>query len=267
MQFNITFNVTQPGQLLPLSYQYELSSWLYSRISDADQEFGRFLHAQGYTDEKKRFKFFTFSNLHVPQYEILKDRMLIKSREIHLMVSFLIPEVAQQMIMGIFKEQKLKLGDRISQVELNVSGVEMLPLPEIQAPNAILGAVSPIFISGPIKVGDKLRHQYFHPQDDAYEAYFFQNLMAKYKAAISHGLIAPIQDDQYNTQLKVLSKKIRKRGITIKAFTPQETKVIGYQYDFEIHAHPILIRLGLLAGFGGHNAMGFGACRYIGKRK
>ena len=48
MKLKITLEVKQKGQLLPLSYQYELSSWIYGLIYKGDNEFARFLHSKGY---------------------------------------------------------------------------------------------------------------------------------------------------------------------------------------------------------------------------
>lgn len=263
MRFNIVFELAQPGQMLPLSYQYELASWLYGRISDGNEVFGQFLHTEGYITAHKRFKFFTFSNLWVPQYKILDDRMVVQSPNIELLVSFLVPEAAQHMVMGIFKNQQFRLGDRISQVALRVKEVEMSPLPKLEGDTFRLRAISPIFVSQPeTDEYGKLRHQYLHPHDQHYATYLINNLWAKYETACKYEL-CPAIDRTANIKLKIIGEKIRKRGITIKAFTPEALKLIGYQYDFELTAPPELVRLGLLAGFGGNNSMGFGACRVL----
>ncbi len=65
MRLKIHFRVVKPGQWLPLSYQYELSAWIYRIIGSADSDFAEFLHSKGYGRGKKRFKLFTFSNLHM----------------------------------------------------------------------------------------------------------------------------------------------------------------------------------------------------------
>lgn len=258
MQFRITFRVKEPGQLLPLSYQYELSSWIYKLIGSSDSEFGDFLHAQGYASGNKRFKLFTFSNLYVPpKFEILGDRMKVYSRSISFVASFLVEEAARGMILGLFREQELRLGDRISQVGLVVQQVEALPPPEISGPAARLRATSPIMVSEPeVREDGSLWHNYLHPAEDQYEQYFFRNLKEKYEAARKHRLVEPLDTDQ-PMAFRLLSKNPKKRGIRIKAFSPAETKVIGYLYDFELTAPPELIRLGLMAGFGGENALGW----------
>ena len=75
-------------------------------------------------------------------------------------------------------------------------------------------------------------------------------------------LVKPLPENQ-PVAFRLLTEHPKKRGIRIKAFTPAETKIIGYLFDFEITAPPELIRLGMLAGFGGENAMGFGAVKIL----
>lgn len=263
MQFKITFQVEQPGQLLPLSYQYELSAWLYRLMGSSQSGFSDFLHDKGYISGNKRFKLFTFSNLHVPKYEILDDRMKINCTEIHFIVSFLVEQAATELIIGLFTNQSLKLGDRISQVSLRVREAALLPPIQLTANTIKLRTISPLLVSAPsLKENGRLNHDYLHPTDEGYESFFFKNLLEKYHAAQQHNLVAPI-DCKAPMKIKLLSDKPRKRGIKIKAFTPQETKIIGYDFDFEITAPTELIRLGLVAGFGGENALGFGASRLI----
>ncbi|MEM6628491.1 MAG: hypothetical protein AAF694_02415, partial [Bacteroidota bacterium] len=65
-------------------------------------------------------KLFVFSNLHIPHggYTILDDRMKIHAREISFVISFLVPQAAQDLLMGLFKEQSFRLGDRITGIDV-----------------------------------------------------------------------------------------------------------------------------------------------------
>ncbi len=264
MQFKISFQLQQPGQLLPLSYQYELSAWIYKLISASDSAFGRFLHTQGYTSNNKRFKFFTFSSLYVPEFEIQGDRMKILSPNISFVVSFLVQQAAQDMIIGLFQNQQLRLGDRISQVDLSVEQVHTLPTLKIEKSTVKLRATSPLLVSQPEeKENGKLQHQYLSPAQKNYSHYFWKNLFDKHHTAQKHQLIGDWPEKPVPI-FRLLSTSPKKRGIRIKAFTDAETKIIGYMYDFELTAPPEIIRMGMLAGFGGENALGFGATRIIG---
>ena len=264
MQFKITFSVLQPGQLLPLSYQYELSSWIYKLIGRANSEFGEFLHSQGYVSGNKNFKLFTFSRLWIPRpYEILDDRMKIYAREISFCVSFLVPQAAQELIMGLFREERTKIGDKITQVDLQVKSIEILPPLSLDSIPVRLKTISPLMVGKPVKSdAGKLRHQYLSPVDPEYTTYFFNNLLAKHQTALEHQLAQSITENPA-LGFRLLSDKPQRSLIRIKAHTPAETKIAGYMFEFELTAPPQLIRVGMLAGFGGENTLGFGATRLL----
>ena len=265
MQFKITLQILHPGQLLPLSYQYELSSWIYSLIRNSNSGFAEFLHDKGYVTDKKRFKFFTFSNLYVPPpFEIQGDRMKVNSREISFVASFLVPQTAQDMVLGLFGGEAFRIGDKISAVDLKVKGAEIRRPFTPQTGPVRITTTSPLLLAKAYTLPNgKLRHQYLAPTDEGYADLFFQNLHQKYQTAQAHQLVNALSDNTPCT-FRLLNRPVKRRTIRIKAFTPAETRVVGYNYQFELTGPWELIRLGLLAGFGGENALGFGASRVVG---
>jgi len=264
MHFRVTFSVLKLGQLLPLSYQYELSAWIYKQIERTDSEFASFLHEEGYYNEGKRFKLFTFSNLFIPPpYEIIGDRIKIGATEISFTLSFLVNKAATNLIIALFKQRTFRLGDKITQIELKVKEVNSIDILLNDSATYRLRTTSPMMVSAPkMDKNNKLRHQYLSPIDTDFEHYFFQNLIRKYKTALAHQLIEEINIDQ-PMKLKLTSDRVKKQGVRISAYTPRETKIIGYQFNFEIQAPKELVRIGLMAGFGGDNAIGFGATRLL----
>jgi CRISPR-associated endoribonuclease Cas6 len=48
--------------ILPINYQYELSSWIYRTINSSDSEFACWLHNAGYINENRKFKLFTLGD-------------------------------------------------------------------------------------------------------------------------------------------------------------------------------------------------------------
>lgn len=262
MKFKITFKVKQPGQLLPMSYQYELSSWIYKMIYKGDNEFANLLHSTGYEMGKKRFKLFTFSRLYIPNYDRFDDRMKILCDEISFTISFFVPKAAQNLIVGLFDNEDLGIGDRITQVDLKVQSVETIDF-DIPSEEVRLRTTSPIVVNkSEVNKYGKHRIKYINPSEPEYATYFLSNLIAKYKTAKSYDLIESI-DLVQDMQFKLLSDRPKMQGVRIKAHTPAETKVIGYAFDFKLKAPKAIIKLGMLAGFGNENAMGFGATKFI----
>jgi len=251
MRFRLTFELTDPKErILPLNYQYELSSWIYHALNSADPAFATWLHDKGYTDDRKQFKLFTFSNLVIPQRRIQADRLEIRSRDISMLISMLPDEMVSHFITGLFQDQSFTLGDRLTQVPLKVISVEGLAEPVFSG-NMSFRVLSPLLIS--YKYPEERYARYLSPDDALYPVLFFRNLKEKYKAFMKKEIHFHEQDGRIEIQTEP-----RKKGILIKAGTPSESKIIGYQYDFRIAAPVELLRLGYYTGFGEKNSMGFG---------
>lgn len=254
------------GSVLPLNYQYPLSSWIYKCINRADSGFAEFLHQQGYTGTKagKPFKFFTFSKLDVPKREIYEDRMIIQSEAVFLTLSFLIEQAAEKFITGVFQQQHVGLGDQKSQVDFEVSGIEARPTPIGE--QIVLRTASPIVVSKPEMRGDKMHATFISPKDDGYKDYFLQNLIRKYESYASYtgDSISTTFDQAMDWEL--MQGAVRSRLVTVKASTPAQTKVRGYDYQFKLTAPAPLVRIGLLAGFGEKNSLGFGCVETVEDR-
>ncbi|MFP4622196.1 MAG: CRISPR-associated endoribonuclease Cas6 [Bacteroidales bacterium] len=264
MRFRLTLENTDKG-LLPLNYQYELSAWIYKTLNYGNREFADWLHREGYTNDYKQFKLFTFSNLLVPEYHIEGDRMKIESRECELIVSFYPINSLEYFVSGLFSNQAFSIGDKRSKAPFAVKTVEKLPEPEFRT-EMEFKALSPILVSYKKSENQKYA-RYMQPGDEEYGDLLIKNLAAKYRAFYSGEPVASTEDGLDDTDpvdtgnmdytFKPLSKP-KSRLITIKKGSRQESKLRGYLYRFRLKAPVELIRLGYYAGFGEKNSLGFG---------
>ncbi len=264
MRFQITLEPTRQG-VLPLNYQYELSSWIYKTLNHGNSEFAKWLHREGYINDYKRFKLFTFSNLKVPEFSIDGDRMHIESDVVKLIVSFYPIDSLEYFISGLFHHQEFSIGDKKSKASFKVRTVEKLSEPEFCAVMEFR-SLSPVLISH--KKSPEQKHaDYKHPTSNHYGKLLMNNLAMKYQAFYGRGPEV-IEDAQLDNKeepvnghpeygFEVLSKA-KSRLITIKSGTGQESKLRGYLYRFRLKAPSELIRLGYYAGFGEKNSLGFG---------
>ena len=269
MRFKLTLEHTDKG-LLPLNYQYELSSWIYKTLNYGNEEFAEWLHREGYTNDYKQFKLFTFSNLLVPKFKIEGDRMQIESREAELIVSFYPIDSLEYFVSGLFSNQAFRVADKRSGSSFTVKTVEKLPEPEFES-DMEFKALSPILVS--YKHSEKQKYAtYLHPGDDQYGDLLINNLAAKYNAFYADTPVTNADDEtEYSGQFETgnmdyafeLLGKSKSRLITIKSGTKQESKLRGYLYRFRMKAPVELIRLGYYAGFGEKNSLGFG-CGEVG---
>ncbi|MBN1199700.1 MAG: CRISPR-associated endoribonuclease Cas6 [Bacteroidales bacterium] len=256
MRFQLTLQrINSQERIIPINYQYEVSAWIYRVIGQGDPAFSAWLHEQGYADDKKQFRLFTFSNLIIPNRTIRGDRIIIGSDAVRIIVSFLPHEAITHFIQGLFRNQEFRMGDRQSQVSFRVTSVEGQPGPSFHD-RMIFRAISPILISQSLP-GEKYA-RYLAPDHPDYTHLFFNNLKEKWKAFT--GKDYPSYSGRED--ISIISP-VRKKGILIKAGTPMESKLIGYSFDFRITGPADLIRLGYYTGFGEKNSMGFGCVEVV----
>ncbi|MCH7402216.1 CRISPR-associated endoribonuclease Cas6 [Belliella kenyensis] len=257
MRFRIHISKIGNESFLPINYQYELSSAIYKTIDRADSDFSRFLHEEGYLAYGNKFRLFTFSRIFFERSKVIKDagRIHHQGQSANFEISFLIDRAAEGFIKGLFIDQDLVIGDKISKVTYEINSIEAIQAPVISEVMQYR-CLSPIFIRRKRKDGGE---DYLHPEDPDYGILLIQNLLSKSKAFE----IANSQDNEGfidsipNFSFKPLGK-IYKNGVKIKQLTAQATMLIGYMYEFEFRAPKELQELGYYAGFGHLGSQGFG---------
>lgn len=272
MRIKIKFDLKNSVQFLPLNYQYPVSAWIYKVLAQGDEAFTTLLHNEGYQLENgKTFKLFTFSRIIFPKntWEILdvsrsnllrkekgianikrSDRMKIWSRNAWITVSFHLPQQSENFVMGLFKDQKAFIGDKISGINMEVESIEAIKTPIHKIGSVKINALTPIVMG--LLNSEKKHEQYINPTHPAFKTLFINNLLDKYQ--ISGKTEFKLEDIDF--EVTKLYPKPSKQ--TIKAFTNAETEVKAFKFDFELKAPDEIIEIGLNAGFGSMNSLGFG---------
>lgn len=260
MRFALTLSVnkTAYGNLIPLSYSYELSAWIYKVLASSDEAYASWLHDNGFSLENKRFKFFTFSRLLFDNAKPVKgtDRLAIFSDKATIFLSFA-PEIStQNFISGIFSNNEFTIGDRKSKVKFKVESIELLPSPDFSKGYGQFQTLSPITVS---MKNDEGKVIYTSPEhiDYDYGQLLLNNLKEKYR--IYYGTEPA---EEYSFEFKQLSSP-RSKLIKIKSGTPAETNVRGFEYTFYMKANPELLRIMHECGAGEKNSVGFGFVEHI----
>jgi len=269
MRLKIQFELNGRRQRLPLNYQYPVSAWIYNVLANADKEFTDTLHNVGYILENgKSFKLFTFSKINFPKHawKILpkSDRMEVWARKAWLTVSFQLPEQIEKFVMGLFKNQQVFIGDKISGIGMQVVNVESIKQESFFKQNlhndittVKFKTISPVVI-GYFEDGNK-NEQYINPMQSEYKSIFLNNLLDKYKAIGGNDV------DTNNVNFEITKLYTKTELQTIKAFTPAETKIRAFHYEFLISAPKKIIEVGYNSGFGSMNSIGFGFCDVVGE--
>ena len=252
MRFKITFNRTTKQRMLPMDYQYYISAWIYNVLEQADSDFARFLHEEGYGQSaSKLYKLFCFSRLNFGKPKLWKEKKLfeISAHEISLLISFDIHEAATNFIKGLFMSQEFYLGDKFNGIDFKVSKVEALPEPDFTE-TMKYRLQTPWVVS---YMAEENKHpQYLSPDDNRFEQLAIKHLVEKF--------------NNTRNDKRILSEQIRfkrtsdfkRAGFVMKPGTREETRVIGNLFGFELTAPEEVHRMIWNAGVSEKSSSGFG---------
>jgi CRISPR-associated endoribonuclease Cas6 len=264
VRFQLQLECKLPA-LLPANYQYPLSAVIYHIIQNANAGFARFLHDTGYGQGFKSFKLFTFSDMITP-FKMRGDRMQLLANKAKLNICFYLPDAAENFIKGLFMNQQIYIGDRISGVHFQVSQIEVVAekLNAQAHQKIILQPMSPV-VAG-IK-NEKGIYTYLNPTEPGFAESLVYNWLQKYKAIFDAEENSP-EELKRGLQLKILlfSNPPQSRLITIKGGSPEETKIRGFKkFRLEVAASKELLEIALGAGLGLYNAQGMGSVEIANK--
>lgn len=267
MRFLIQISAVKTPCEIPINYQYPLSAWIYKTLNAANSEFATQLHEQGVAILNRSFKLFTFSRLRFEKSENSGNILKIHNSEGNLIINFVLDKANQHFIEGIFNKQQFTIANTQCKADFIITQVQCLPEPTFSS-QMKFKTLSPICIT---KQRENNKNALFVPPDNSnYSELFMHNLLHKYMALHQHQnsqkteeyckTIEQIQQQQ--PHIKLLNKE-KSRLITIKEGNKEETKIRGFDFNFEITAPPALLKLGYYAGFGEKNSLGFGCCEII----
>ncbi|MBB3186017.1 CRISPR-associated endoribonuclease Cas6 [Microbacter margulisiae] len=251
MRFKVQLSIDKNayGNALPFSYQYELSSFIYHTLAKGNAEYAEWLHENGFSLEGKQFRLFVFSPL-LLKASVNKDinRLILVDDVATMQIGFLPERSTEEFVKGVFAEQRFTLGDKISKVQFSITGIELMPTPEWGG--EMRGeTLSPICLSQKNEEGQV--HYFSASAPEAGEA-VINNLRNKYRAFYGKPFAGDTAFEWETTS------EPRAKLITVKAGTPQQTKIRASLCRFRLKADNELLRIGYEAGLGEKNSMGFG---------
>ena len=256
MRCKIVLNVRPEitGNVIPVSYQYELTSCIYKKLTSNYSNFIDWLYLNGYSEKiVQKYKLFSVSNLYIPKIKVTNDRLEILTRKIQFWISFLPEKGTIDFINEVLLNQIIVIGDSISKVEFEVESISEYGISDFYETMDYL-SLSPIVVT---VIRKNRSIGYLSPDDAYYPEYLLNHLLDKYY--LVYGREFPY-DTNYSFSL--LSEP-KRRGIYIKRFTDNESKVIGYMYKFRISMHPELHHLMYSTGVGDKIGLGFGCIEVL----
>ncbi len=263
----IRITLYNPSSATPMVYNYNylLMAWIYGRLQLADDKYSRWLHQEGYKDEKtgKRFKYYTFSpffyeggknNYSAPKGSEL---MTIHAKTLYLDLSFYVDEAAEKFIIGVFRDQKIELFNDRFRAEFTITQISTLESPIFEE-TMHYKALSPMCIMDM----SKTRYKELVPIDPKFAELLGLNLSSK------HEIYSQTSIDSKEIQFKLISdpKYIKSKLWTIKEKSRQETKIKGFEnFSFSLTAPVEVQKIAYFGGFGRYCSDGMGFCDTINK--
>lgn len=251
MRFKLMLSVDKRafGNRLPFNYQYEQMGVIYKILSLSNADYANWLHNNGFMLNGKQFKLFTYSSLVIPSLRVDKEHgcLQINSDTVEWYISFLPEKSTQKFIQGLFMEQTFQLGDQRNVVQFKVQNIEILP--PLDDEEEEFETLSPICISRREENGKTV---YLSPADPYVKGAILTSLLNRYEAYYGK----PYQES-LDFDFVVLNEP-RSKLITIKADTPQQTRVKGYHCQFRMKAPKVLMQIMYESGVGNKCSGGFG---------
>lgn len=250
MRFELTLNRSTKQRMLPMNYQYYISAWIYKVLKQADHEFAVFLHEKGYgQDERKLYKLFCFSRLNFGKPKLWKEKKLfeISAHEIKLQISFDVNKAATTFIKGLFMSQEFYLGDKFNGIDFKITNVAALPEPKFTETMQYC-LQSPWVVS--FQPDNSVPPHYLKTDDDLFKELALKHITEKYKNT---------HNNKFNNTIKIEVIGASKRsGFLIKPNTPQQTRVVGNLFNFELSAPDEIHKMIWNAGVSEKSSSGFG---------
>ena len=276
MRIRLTL-IPHRNTVLPINYGYFLTGIIYSFLSQASENYSRFLHDEGYhLDDSRAFKLFTFSMLQARSFRIRGDSIFFPSHvtgaqqprdgspsnRISWYITSPVQEFIQHLVSGIFAEgQTIHVGPQESTAAFSIEHVETLAPPSFTE-CMDLTCLAPITISkpseSPAPAGKKSYCRYLRPWEEGFSEAVGNNLARKYR--LMHDRQPP---DGPFTLIPDAEYVAKKRGRITKKISFKGTDIIGFMAPCAVTGPPALIEVGYETGFGDKNSLGFGMVKEI----
>lgn len=240
---------------IPFDYAHALAAVVYGFLDSASHDYARFLHDEGYRSGKKRFKLFTFSQLLIPQREIVPGGLRGLSSEISWQISSPISEFVEHLAQGLLSLGRMRLGEN----EFGIERVEVLPAPRFSS-EMRFRLLSPLVVAVGSEREGKFGAQYLRADDPQLSEALRKNLLKKF--VLVHGREPASREFSMEFDRDYLRRKAE--GI-YRLVDYKGTKIKAIMAPFAVRGSPELIAMGYDAGFGEKNSMGFGMAEVIGR--
>jgi len=234
MRLKISLSSSGSNYLIPYNYNSILNAIIYRKISDLD------LAAKLHFSQD--FKFFTFSQIYVPERKLTKKGIVSKDGKLEFYISSPNDDLIKSLVEGHLENTQVDFKGK----KLLVEQIELLKKP-IFKNKMKMKTMSPVIARIKREIDGKLKIWDLGPADERFYESIQKNLINKY--------IKFYGDYDGNKYVKIAPdmKSTKRRRIEVKGEFNR-----CYMMNFEIEADERLVEFAYDCGIGEKNSMGFG---------
>lgn len=241
----ITFYPVESNKLvLPIQYNHMVQAMIYNLLK---KELATFLHEEGFKNEKRVFKMFSFSRITGDYFLNKRKGEIIFKGPVKLTISSPYSKFSNSIGNNLLSRQAVRLGNNYLEVKQVTVEKEIVDKEEIN-----IKTLSPISTYSTLfrKDGKKFTY-YYNPNEEDFSQTINNNLKNKYKAFYSEEL--PKGDIEIKPIGKTRMSIVKYKGFIIK----------GYTGKFNVTGPIPLLQLAIDTGLGSKNSQGFGCIEMI----
>ena len=254
MRVRLTLQAKQNRSELPLNSNHAIAALIYHILGQASEEYAARLHDEGFADEGRRFKLFTFSRLLFRRSHVSGHRLVLDDPTLELLLSSPVNDFVEHFVTGLFQSEQFD----IAGTPFILTAAETLAPPDFttttQTGDTVMNfrALSPITESA----RDESNRVRFLAPDEDWSDVIHRNLRRKYRALHGHDLAETSLRWQWDQDYL---QRVTAQGRRASALVDiNGIKVRGWLAPFTVEGSRELIELGYETGFGSRNSMGFG---------
>lgn len=242
MQIKISF-ISDKDIILPIHYNNIVQAFIYNNI---DEKLAEFLHNQGYINNGRSFKLFTFSRI-LNRGKKENDRFNF-GKKIEFIVSSPLDDFCKSIANFMLQRDDLYLGQNNIKTDQIQIFNQIVDKDEI-----VVDTLSSIVTYSTLLRPDGSKYTcYFMPREADFNRIITENLVKKYNALNNTNIC-------FDNEIEITPiGQYRQNIIYYKNFI-----IKGVSGKFLIKGDKRLLQIGLDAGFGSKNSQGFGCVKII----
>lgn len=259
MRFKFSLEVLSQisGNVIPISYQYELSNAFRQLLTSDKDLFDTWLKDNYLPDGyQESIPLYSVSNLYVPKIFVEGDRLTIKVPIVQFWVSFL-PEVGTRELLQTLEGKEIVIGDSKSSVTFKIQSLQDVS-PVYYHDQMEYQSLSPIVVKALRSNGTI---EFMDPSNNYFAQFMYDGIVERWE----HYQQRPFDGIQgFNF---MLLDTPRRKSVNYTDARGTKGKVVGYMMRFRIDMDPMLQQFAYTQGFGDDINDGFGYVELINKRK